>query len=223
MSHFKCPNIRIFLCIFLIRSTVIYTIEEYKYDPPTLSLQYLGIVTIIHCSLLAVASVSSRPDVSGIERVFQMEHAPEFTQALIDVLQDVISRYPMYRTIFPSLDFVRKLPPTKENIPTMEKYEQLYRIVYPNDSSVDLMLIHGLLSDSTLQKNAFVRLERIIPSTIVSAISFILELPWKAINRKSYLPLAVWILLDVIKKKTSHRVIELLQELVFVDRALCEK
>ena len=183
----------------------------------------MGIVTIIHCSLLAIASVSNRPDVSGIERIFQMEQAPELTQALIDVLQDVISKYPMYRTIFPSLSFVRKLPPTKENLLTMEKYEQLYRIVYPNDSSIDLMLIHGLLSDKTLQKNAFIQLEQKIPSTIVSTLLFIFELPWKAINRKSYLPLAVWILLDVIKRKASHGVIELLQELVFVDRALCEK
>ena len=183
----------------------------------------MGIVTIIHCSLLAIASVSNRHDVSGIERIFQMEQAPELTQALIDVLQDVISKYPMYRTIFPSLSFVRKLPPTKENLLTMEKYEQLYRIVYPNDSSIDLMLIHGLLSDKTLQKNAFIQLEQKIPSTIVSTLLFIFELPWKAINRKSYLPLAVWILLDVIKRKASHSVIELLQELVFVDRALCEK
>lgn len=150
------------------------------------------------------------------------KNIPEFTQSLIELLRSLPS-IEKFGSLVKALEFVRSLPPTRKNLVTMQLYEKLCDRVRDRPLDLSELLLHALSIDDSLQSSALEQLVGLLPSDVVSALSFILRLPWSAISRHSWLPLGTWLLLYALRRDREEGVLDALEDLLWVNRTLWEK
>ena len=198
------------------------SIERHCSELQIPSLRFVGTVSVLRSYLLYDNFNGGPHNMDIIREETIKRNVPDLTQSLIRMLHSMPS-LEKFGSFLTAMEFVRTLPPTRHNLVTMQEYEKLCEKVRQRPLELNELLIHAMTIDDSLRSNALQQLVRLLPLDAASALSFILRLPWSAIGHQSWLSLGTCLLLYALRRHHETMVLDVLQDLLWVNHTLCEK
>lgn len=198
------------------------SIERHYSELSIPSLRFIGTVSVLRSYLLYDNFNGGPHNMDAIREEIIKKDVPDLTQSLVRMFLSMPS-LEKFGSLLTAMEFIRKLPPTRKNLVTMQQYELLCQKVRHRPLDLNELLIHAMSIDDALRSNALKELVHLLPLDAASALSFILRLPWGAIARQSWLPLGTWLLLFAVRRHHETMYLDVLQDLLWVNHTLCEK